>query len=160
MSRSLQEPRWTGSPGRGPDALSATVCLVSPGHVATNPRLVKEADALCAAGFRVRVVAADYWPAFRPLDDAVLAGAPWEFRKVPLGEGLGRRLRALRRRVCSWLVWRASIPSLRGALWAESDLVGRLAREHAQLTRRNLEIALADLEFLSSLPGGSLIKRP
>jgi len=35
-----------------------------------------------------------------------------------------------------------------------------LAREHAQLTRRNLEIALADIEFLSSLPGGSLIKRP
>ncbi len=34
-----------------------------------------------------------------------------------------------------------------------------LAREHAQLTRRNLEIALADIEFLSSLPGGSLIKR-
>ena len=33
-----------------------------------------------------------------------------------------------------------------------------LAREHAQLTRRNLEIALADLDFLSSLPGGSLIR--
>src|SRR5262249_29160961 len=32
-----------------------------------------------------------------------------------------------------------------------------LAREHAQLTRRNLEIALADNDFLSSLPGGSLI---
>ena len=32
-----------------------------------------------------------------------------------------------------------------------------LAREHAQLTRRNLEIALADSDFLSSLPGGSLI---
>jgi GntR family transcriptional regulator of vanillate catabolism len=33
-----------------------------------------------------------------------------------------------------------------------------LAREHAHLTRRNLEIALADIDFLSSLPGGSLIK--
>jgi GntR family transcriptional regulator of vanillate catabolism len=32
-----------------------------------------------------------------------------------------------------------------------------LAREHAQLTRRNLEIALNDSDFLSSLPGGSLI---
>lgn len=32
-----------------------------------------------------------------------------------------------------------------------------MAREHAQLTRRNLEIALADGELLSSLPGGSLI---
>jgi GntR family transcriptional regulator, vanillate catabolism transcriptional regulator len=33
-----------------------------------------------------------------------------------------------------------------------------LAREHAQLTRRNLEIALADIDFLTSLPGGSLVR--
>jgi GntR family transcriptional regulator of vanillate catabolism len=32
-----------------------------------------------------------------------------------------------------------------------------LAREHAQLTRRNLEIMLADTDVLSSLPGGALI---
>lgn len=32
-----------------------------------------------------------------------------------------------------------------------------LAREHAQLTRRNLEIMLADTDGLSSLPGGALI---
>ena len=35
------------------DAVDAAICLVSPGHVASNPRLVKEADALCAAGFHV-----------------------------------------------------------------------------------------------------------
>jgi hypothetical protein len=28
-------------------------------------------------------------------------------------------------------------------------------REHAQLTRRNLEIMLADTDVLSSLPGGA-----
>ena len=33
-----------------------------------------------------------------------------------------------------------------------------VAREHALLTRRNLEIALADIDFLSSLPGGSLVR--
>jgi GntR family transcriptional regulator of vanillate catabolism len=32
-----------------------------------------------------------------------------------------------------------------------------LAREHAQLSRRNLEMALSDVDFLNSLPGGSLI---
>jgi len=32
-----------------------------------------------------------------------------------------------------------------------------LAREHVQLTRRNFEIALADIDFLRSLPGGLLI---
>jgi len=34
-----------------------------------------------------------------------------------------------------------------------------IAREHAQITRRGLEAALADTDFLSSLPGGSLIRR-
>ena len=34
-------------------------CLVSSNHVANNPRLVKEADALAAAGHAVRVVAAN-----------------------------------------------------------------------------------------------------
>jgi GntR family transcriptional regulator of vanillate catabolism len=33
-----------------------------------------------------------------------------------------------------------------------------IAREHALLTRRNFEIALADVDFLSSLPGGSLVR--
>jgi GntR family transcriptional regulator of vanillate catabolism len=33
-----------------------------------------------------------------------------------------------------------------------------LAREHAQLSRRNLEMAMAEAEFLNSLPGGSLIQ--
>jgi GntR family transcriptional regulator of vanillate catabolism len=33
-----------------------------------------------------------------------------------------------------------------------------LAREHAQLSRRNLELAMAEAEFLNSLPGGSLIQ--
>jgi GntR family transcriptional regulator, vanillate catabolism transcriptional regulator len=35
-----------------------------------------------------------------------------------------------------------------------------LAREHAQLSRRNFEIVLADTDSLRSLPGGSLIHQP
>jgi len=35
-----------------------------------------------------------------------------------------------------------------------------LAREHAQLTRRNLELVLADTDCLTALPGGSLIRGP
>jgi GntR family transcriptional regulator of vanillate catabolism len=33
-----------------------------------------------------------------------------------------------------------------------------IAREHAQVSRRNLEIALADVDVFSSLPGGALIQ--
>lgn len=32
------------------------ICIVGPGHLANTPRIVKEADALCSAGFDVRVV--------------------------------------------------------------------------------------------------------
>jgi GntR family transcriptional regulator, vanillate catabolism transcriptional regulator len=35
-----------------------------------------------------------------------------------------------------------------------------LAREHAQLSRRNFDIVLADTDSLRSLPGGSLIREP
>ena len=35
-----------------------------------------------------------------------------------------------------------------------------LAREHARLALRNLEVALADKEVLNSVPGASLIRMP
>jgi hypothetical protein len=50
------------------------ICLVSPSH--SNPRLVKEADALHEAGYAVRVVAGDATPGVWPLDAVILARAP------------------------------------------------------------------------------------
>ena len=41
---------------------SRRVCILTPGHLSTNPRLVKEADALAEAGFDVSVLAADFIP--------------------------------------------------------------------------------------------------
>lgn len=38
----------------------ARICLVTPGQPSTNPRLVKEADALTGAGYEVQVVACKY----------------------------------------------------------------------------------------------------
>ena len=49
------------------------ICLVSPQHLASNPRLVKEADALHEAGIAVRVIAGDATPGVRPLDETILA---------------------------------------------------------------------------------------
>ena len=46
---------------RGPIA-SPRVCILTPGHLSTNPRLVKEADALAESGFDVSVLAADFIP--------------------------------------------------------------------------------------------------
>ena len=61
------------------------VCLVSPGHVASNPRLVKEANALFQAGYDVRVVAGDTAPFVRPLDESLLASVQWGCDRVDLG---------------------------------------------------------------------------
>ena len=47
------------------------ICLVSPGHLSSNPRLVKEADALHEAGYAVRVVAGDVTPSVRHLDNTI-----------------------------------------------------------------------------------------
>jgi len=54
-----------------------SVCIVSPGHLASNPRAIKEADALHDAGYRVTVVAGDLSSSFRPFDEEVVARAPW-----------------------------------------------------------------------------------
>ncbi|MDX1532082.1 MAG: hypothetical protein R3362_11200, partial [Rhodothermales bacterium] len=52
------------------------VCLVTTGHPSTNPRLVKEADALSAAGYAVRVVACKFLD-WADAADAAFAGRPW-----------------------------------------------------------------------------------
>jgi hypothetical protein len=40
--------------------MRGTICIVSPGNLASNPRLLKEVDALHEAGYGVTVVACDY----------------------------------------------------------------------------------------------------
>ena len=60
------------------------VCLISPGHLASNPRLVKEADALYEAGFAVRVITGDTTPEIRPLDDTIQKRVRWPIVKVCL----------------------------------------------------------------------------
>jgi glycosyltransferase involved in cell wall biosynthesis len=54
-----------------------SVCIVSPGHVASNPRVVKEADALHGAGYRVTVIAGNETAFVRPFDEEIIARVPW-----------------------------------------------------------------------------------
>ena len=64
------------------------VCIVSPGNLASNPRVVKEADALHEAGYDVAAVVCDYTEALRPFDDEIAKTVPWKVRRVarPAGE--------------------------------------------------------------------------
>jgi glycosyltransferase involved in cell wall biosynthesis len=59
------------------------VCIVGSGNLSSNPRLLKEADALQEAGYDVTAVACDYTDALRSADDEIAANASWRVRRVP-----------------------------------------------------------------------------
>lgn len=63
------------------------VCIVTSGNVSTSPRVVKEADALQAAGHTVRVVAVDALPENGERDRAVMATRSWKLDRVNLRRG-------------------------------------------------------------------------
>lgn len=58
------------------------VCLITTGQPSTNPRLVKEADALAEARYDVTAIGAFWaeWAALR--DPALMAGRPWSFQMI------------------------------------------------------------------------------
>ena len=60
-----------------------TVCIVSPGNLASNPRILKEADALHGAGYDVTAVVCDYNESLRQPDDEIEASVPWKVIRVP-----------------------------------------------------------------------------
>lgn len=76
------------------------ICLITPGHVSSTPRIVKEAEALAEAGYDVRLVASSHYPPVEPLDEAVLARANWQTTRVRTHAGLRTAMNQLRRR---WL---------------------------------------------------------
>ncbi len=62
--------------------MAGRICIVTPGNLAYTPRVLKEADALHGAGYRVTVVAGDYNDDLRELDDQAVAKAPWGVVRV------------------------------------------------------------------------------
>ena len=95
--------------------MTARVCLITTGQPSTNPRLVKEADALAAAGYDVRVVCA-YWVdwAFEA-DRQMLRPRSWSPMYVGgLGKAGLRYLwtRARHRASCRALSFRPDSPTL------------------------------------------------
>jgi glycosyltransferase involved in cell wall biosynthesis len=60
------------------------ICLISPGHLSTNPRLVKEATALTSAGHGVSIVCGCYTSWGRSTD-AQLINSAWHVKQVAFG---------------------------------------------------------------------------
>ena len=110
-----------------------TVCLLTAGHVSSTPRLVREAEALCDAGYRVHVVAGR---SFRPadgLDGALLRNARWTLERLDSLNGPAAALRKLQQRLARRLVRQAPFASVRIAALAQ--YAGALAQ--AKLAARH-----------------------
>jgi glycosyltransferase involved in cell wall biosynthesis len=69
----------------------ARICIVTPSSLGSNPRVIKEADALTEAGHQVCVVSIRVSEAVENRDEAVLKLAAWESRRIDL-RNRGRRL--------------------------------------------------------------------
>ncbi len=118
LSRSLR---------RGGRPMSARVCLVSTGQPSTNPRLVKEADALAANGFDVHVIGAHWADWADRADVALLADRSWSAQVIDWREASA-----------PWLFWktrarhfgaRAAFASGITAAEVRDAAVGRLTPE-------------------------------
>jgi len=103
------------------------ICLVSGSHLSSNPRLVKEADALQAAGHQVHVVAGRNYPPSDPLDATILRRATWTSTIVDYHGGPRAKIQRVLRQVARRLA-RTSLPwALRFADRAHHPAAGQLA---------------------------------
>jgi glycosyltransferase involved in cell wall biosynthesis len=67
--------------------MRGTICIVSPGNLASNPRVLKEAAALHGAGYAVTNVVCDYSEELKAIDDEIVARIPWKVVRVPRPQG-------------------------------------------------------------------------
>jgi glycosyltransferase involved in cell wall biosynthesis len=117
------------------------VCLITPGNLASNPRVVKEASALEAAGYAVAIVAADIIPSLSVFDAAVLGGLKCKATRIEWRRPLWRRvLRALRQRLARLVAACITKPPLFIAAAAHHPLTPALRRA-ALKCRADLYIA-------------------
>lgn len=108
---------------------AGTICLVTPGRLSCNPRVVKEADALHEAGYRVAVVCGPLGPLGEEEEHALLADRPWAGGVTRIHpQGLQWTMERAVTRFCRSLTAAAS--PLRPALAAQrhSALIARLRR--------------------------------
>jgi glycosyltransferase involved in cell wall biosynthesis len=80
------------------------ICLITTGNISTTPRLVKNADALTEAGYRVHVVAGAPNHAATRLDEDILRHGNWEYTHAAYRTGPGAFVRKLARHAARRLV--------------------------------------------------------
>lgn len=137
-----------------------SICLITPGHLATNPRIVKEADSLHAAGYRVTVITGDF-VAWARQADREFAGRKWthaaRLRFGPDAELFARAKQVVRQRVARTLR-RAGVdtPWVLRAAWHPlgSELLQAARRIHADLYVAHYPAALPAAALAAAEHGG------
>lgn len=107
------------------------ICLVSGSHLCTNPRLVKEADALQMAGYPVHVIAGRNYPFNDPFDAAILKAAQWDCTIVDYQTGWRSWMQRLTRKLARMALRLTSRPPLWLAARAQHSAIYQIARDAA-----------------------------
>jgi glycosyltransferase involved in cell wall biosynthesis len=68
------------------------VCILTPGQIGSNPRVVKEAQALHEAGCQVTVIATRILDLVEPRDQSLMQRIPWRLERIDLRSRWRRRL--------------------------------------------------------------------
>src|SRR6266851_7076349 len=71
------------------------ICIVGLGSISHNPRVVKEADALAAAGYDVVVLFLQHYEWSRAVDRQIVERAKWRAEIVDVSPSVAGRLRRL-----------------------------------------------------------------
>ena len=92
--------------------MSKRICIITNAPISQNPRAVKEADALSAAGYAVTVLFAQHAAWTVPLDAEIVRASAWEAQAVQIfPQGVRRRLRrgwlSARAKLFGWLAERS-----------------------------------------------------
>ena len=129
------------------------ICLISPGHLSTNPRLVKEAEALSSAGYIVEVISARY-TLWGIKEDPSCISASWRWVTAlpfgPLAPWLVRMRHVAVIRLAKW-AWRLGFRNQAVATAAWHPLCGDLIKQ-ARAILADLYIA----HYPAALPAAAL----
>lgn len=138
----------------------ARICLISPGHLTSNPRLVKEADALTDAGHEVTVISGWSFPPHQA-EDRRFESRPWSHHhRVAFGalatpqRRFWQRLRQRLARLLVRLGAHSSAMAIRAWHPAGPDLNRVARRERADLYIAHYPAALPAAAQAARIHGG------
>ena len=114
------------------------ICILTPGSIGSNPRVVKEADALHEAGFLVTVISTRTLERVEPRDQALMQRIKWRLKRIDLRSRLNWRLLRVPQLAARQLYGLTSLHGL--ASMGFSPFTAALRRE-AEMTLADLYIA-------------------